>query len=823
MKLLKLRLGIILLSLSLPTLIRAQLVADGQTNILDGVVSNIDQAITIGTNGSFTLLMLTNGSSLSNTTGGVTIGLNTSAQSNRLIISGSQWFSTIGVGKAGSGNELDIVDGGGVDGIVYTGMNSTAYSNLVVVSDPGSILANLSYVGFNGSFNTLIVSNAGQVFSGSGATFQNTYIGAPSGSNNCAIVTGPGSVWDASSSSEFYLGYNGYSNNLLVTDSGTFNAGLIWIGWGDSGRSPLSSYNQLIVSNSGVVSVSNLYVGGLFASGANSVTINDGTVAASSLVWVNPGNTITLNSGLFSPSNLTTFIGSKLIFNGGTLQSGTTTAYGTTNPFVVGNGTNAAVYTMLGGTHRFPSLMISSNAILNGSGTITNNVSINNGGTIAPGTNNLGTIALKGVLTLNPGSTTLMKLDASDSTSDAITGISNLVYGGTLQLTNFSGFYSNGQSFALFAATNYSGAFAALVPASPGPGLRWDTNELSVDGVLRVFSTPIPDTLYVGIWEGSIEQFTPTGVGSTFANFRFTSPEGMAFDASGNMYVTSPEGPIDKITPDGVVHPFPGYFVAPTGLAVDGRGNIYVANAGNNTIYKATPGGVLSVFTNFGGTVNSLGLEGLAFDQAGNLYAAMSRSLPPEIVKITPDGVSSVFTTGVTRPFGLAFDRSGNLYVADAGSDTIEKFTPDGTGTVFASTGTNEPLDLAFDSSGNLFASCYPTTILKFTPDGVSSVFASIPAAAGINAIAIFPGLFKATTAPPIFGSVAAAGGNLLMSASGGIPYDPCYLLTSTNLTVPISDWSSITTNYFDSTGATTFTNAISTDQTQQYFRLQVN
>jgi hypothetical protein len=83
--------------------------------------------------------------------------------------------------------------------------------------------------------------------------------------------------------------------------------------------------------------------------------------------------------------------------------------------------------------------------------------------------------------------------------------------------------------------------------------------------------------------------------------------------------------------------------------------------------------------------------------------------------------------------------------------------------------------------------------------------------------------VFSTTAPTPVFGSVAAADGNLLISASGGIPYDPCYLLTSTNLATPVSDWSCVTTNYFDSTGATTFTNVISTDQTQQYFQLQVN
>lgn len=562
------RLGILLIALFLPILARAQLVDDGQTNILSGVVSNISEPVTVGTNGSFTLLIVTNGSALFNTIGGLNIGLNHSAQSNRVIVTGSQWlgissltyqYSGTTVGYSGSGNELDILNGGVVsDGSGFIGYGF-GNSNLAVVSDPGSIWTNLDVVGFNGSFNTLVVSNGGQVFSDNGEAI----IGESSGSGNRAIVTGPGSLWANGSNGTFYLGAEGSSNQLLVTDSGEFAVGDLYLG-----GSSRSQYNQLTVSNSGVVTVEilTLALGGW----SNSVTIDGGTVVVTNMAVLSYGTTITLNSGRFAPSSLiSTSIGGKFIFNGGTMQSGGT-GYITypSAPLVVGDGTDAALYTMLGGTHSFPGLIISSNAVLNGSGTVTANVSINNGGTIAPGTNNLGTIILNGALTLSAGSTTLMKLNASASTSDMFTGIGNLVYGGTLQLTNVSGSYSAGQSFSLFAATNYAGAFAALIPASPGPGLQWDTNEFSVDGVLRVFST---------------------------------------------------------------------------------------------------------------------------------------------------------------------------------------------------------------------------------------------------------------TTPAPVIGSVTAANGNLLISASGGIPYDPCYLLTSTNLATPVSNWSCITTNYFDSTGATTFTNAISTDQTQQYFRLQVN
>ena len=64
--------------------------------------------------------------------------------------------------------------------------------------------------------------------------------------------------------------------------------------------------------------------------------------------------------------------------------------------------------------------------------------------------------------------------------------------------------------------------------------------------------------------------------------------------------------------------------------------------------------------------------------------------------------------------------------MANGGNNTIEKFTPGGVGSVFASTGLNGPNGLAFDSAGNLYAAISAiSTIEKFTPGGVGSLFAS--------------------------------------------------------------------------------------------------
>ncbi len=74
--------------------------------------------------------------------------------------------------------------------------------------------------------------------------------------------------------------------------------------------------------------------------------------------------------------------------------------------------------------------------------------------------------------------------------------MTNLVYGGTLSLTNLTGMLTGGiYAFHLFSAANYSGSFSNLVPSAPPAfsALRWDTYELNVDGVLRIFpavSTP---------------------------------------------------------------------------------------------------------------------------------------------------------------------------------------------------------------------------------------------------------------------------------------------------------------------------------------------
>lgn len=123
------------------------------------------------------------------------------------------------------------------------------------------------------------------------------------------------------------------------------------------------------------------------------------------------------------------------------------------------------------------------------------------------------------------------------------------------------------------------------------------------------------------------------------------------------------------------------------------------------------------------------------------------------IIRVTPNGNSTPFASaGLNYPTSLAFDSSGNLYALNDGSDTIEKFAPDGTATVFASNTSfiDHPLGMAFDSNGNLFVTNQGTkltdaahpnptagTITKFTPGGVGSLFATPAATYPLEFVAI--------------------------------------------------------------------------------------
>lgn len=236
------------------------------------------------------------------------------------------------------------------------------------------------------------------------------------------------------------------------------------------------------------------------------------------------------------------------------------------------------------------------------------------------------------------------------------------------------------------------------------------------------------------------------------ATATFFRPQGVAVDASGNVFVAdSRMNRIRKVTQEGVVTTFAGSFTEgsadgigteagfrwPTSVAIDNAGNVFVADGGNDLIRKITPSGAVTTIAGNGtrGSTNGIGTEasfnspqGIALDDSGNLYVADAGS--EMIRKITPAGVVTTLagngsigpTDGIgtaarfNNPYGVAVDASGNVYVADLQNNKIRKISSSGVVTTLAGNGNagsddgiaatatfRNPQGVAVDRAGNLF------------------------------------------------------------------------------------------------------------------------
>jgi DNA-binding beta-propeller fold protein YncE len=213
------------------------------------------------------------------------------------------------------------------------------------------------------------------------------------------------------------------------------------------------------------------------------------------------------------------------------------------------------------------------------------------------------------------------------------------------------------------------------------------------------------------------------GCGSTATTDCFASPQGVAVDGAGNLYVAD-AGNSGSVSPGvykmslldngtfaaPVALPAPsGGWQQPGGIAVDGAGNVYVANNGTGQIYQLNPSGssYSSPSDIIGGTA-----VGIAADSAGNVYVARN----DQVYKYT---ASESYGTG--RPVywsstdntvaGVAVDGNGNVFISDS-VNRIKEATPVSGGVNATSYNAATPLNgdvfssaaLTLDGAGNIYA-----------------------------------------------------------------------------------------------------------------------
>jgi autotransporter-associated beta strand protein len=77
-------------------------------------------------------------------------------------------------------------------------------------------------------------------------------------------------------------------------------------------------------------------------------------------------------------------------------------------------------------------------------------------------------------------------------------------------------------------------------------------------------------------------------------------------------------------------------------------------------------------------------------------------------------------------------------------------------------------------------------------------------------------------TQQPQISGISISGSNLVISGTNGVPGWPYLVLSSTNLTMPLSGWTINATNAFDSGGNTTFTNPMDPSAPQSFYLLRL-
>ncbi len=83
-------------------------------------------------------------------------------------------------------------------------------------------------------------------------------------------------------------------------------------------------------------------------------------------------------------------------------------------------------------------------------------------------------------------------------------------------------------------------------------------------------------------------------------------------------------------------------------------------------------------------------------------------------------------------------------------------------------------------------------------------------------------GILNVALSRPVIGSTRLLGGNLVLSGTGGTSNGTYTVLTATNVTTPLANWTPLVTNNFDASGGFTVTNATDPGTPQLFFRIKI-
>lgn len=454
-------------------------------------------------------------------------------------------------------------------------------------------------------------------------------------------------------------------------------------------------------------------------SGAGVVTYLDSTIQLTTNSWIGNGAGTEIFDGVISgPYSLTnlglgtnylaasnTYSGSTLIEQGTFGLIGTGTITNTTNITLATNAifdaservdqtltlfSNQTFYA--NGTVFGSAVVAQPGSAVYGIGTITNSLLLNSNTIFSPGPDgtNIGTITVSNLVDL--GGTNYMKINKDVSPSNDMVLGSNIIYGGTLIVTNTdtntATTFVIGDSFLLYNVTNSSNAFAATnYPPLPG-GLMWsNTFGSNGPGIITVVSNPnyVPPIPLAAItWSGEINSnwdiLTPNTVGTSnwFLTSDLSTPyayeDGDPVTFDDNLIANNVINITTAVSPASVTVTnffFPYTFVGKGGIngaPLDVNGTLTIANKANNFSSVIFEGGTLQLGN--GGSNGSLavstGILGTgAFTNNGTLIFDRANSI--------------LVTNIVTGPGNLSQNGAGTLTLTASNAYTGATTVSNGT------------------------------------------------------------------------------------------------------------------------------------------------
>ena len=192
-----------------------------------------------------------------------------------------------------------------------------------------------------------------------------------------------------------------------------------------------------------------------------------------------------------------------------------------------------------------------------------------------------------------------------------------------------------------------------------------------------------------------------------------TTPTGIAIDSSGNVWVANTQSAsVSEITTSGSVNtislptPSKGNPPEPSGIAIDANGNIWVSdNDDNYSLTELNSSGNEAA----GSPFNLLTLGGpgnifnLAIDSSNNVWITDDGAAVYEFTSSkTINGPFDRANSGAAMPWGIAIAPSGVLWVTNSNSNQVAELNSGGTVLNTTTVGTG-PTGIAIDSNGDIW------------------------------------------------------------------------------------------------------------------------